>query len=76
MIITAYHGNSDIMWDYENNQPHTQHTTSPVPFILVSDIKCKLDRRESLSDVAPTVFDLMGLKKPKEMTGTSLIIRE
>lgn len=74
-IITADHGNSDMMWDYENDQPHTQHTTSPVPFILVSDIKCKLDRKESLSDIAPTVLDLMGLEKPEEMTGNSLIIR-
>jgi 2,3-bisphosphoglycerate-independent phosphoglycerate mutase len=74
VLITADHGNSDIMWDYENDQPHTQHTTSPVPFILVSDINCKLDRRESLSDVAPTILDLMGLDKPEEMTGNSLII--
>ena len=75
LIITADHGNSDVMWDYKNNQPHTQHTTSPVPFILVSDIRCKLDRSESLADVAPTVLDLMGIKKPKEMSGESLIIK-
>lgn len=72
-IIVADHGNSEIMWDEVNNQPHTQHTLSPVPFILVSDIKCKLDRRESLEDVAPTVLDLMGIEKPKAMTGKSLI---
>lgn len=76
LIITADHGNSDIMWDYESDQPHTQHTTSPVPFILVSGIKCKLDRKESLADVAPTVLDLLGLDKPAEMTGNSLIIRD
>lgn len=76
LIITADHGNSDIMWDYENDQPHTQHTTSPVPFILVTDINCKLDRKESLADVAPTVLDLLGLDKPAEMTGNSLIIRD
>lgn len=75
LIVTADHGNSDIMWDYENDQPHTQHTTSPVPFVLVSDIDCKLDRKESLEDVAPTVLELMGIEKPSVMTGTSLIIR-
>lgn len=75
LLITADHGNSDIMWDYENDQPHTQHTTSPVPFVLVSDLNAKLHRRESLSDIAPTVLDLMGLDKPKEMTGESLIIK-
>jgi 2,3-bisphosphoglycerate-independent phosphoglycerate mutase len=74
LLITADHGNADIMWDDKNNQPHTQHTNSPVPFVLVSDIKCRLDRKESLEDVAPTVLDLMGIEKPKEMTGTSLIL--
>lgn len=75
VIVTADHGNSDIMWDYENNQPHTQHTLSPVPFILISDLDCKLDPRESLSDIAPTILDLMGIKKPSVMTGESLIIK-
>ncbi len=74
LLVTADHGNSDEMWDYEANQPHTQHTTNPVPFILVSDIDCKLDKKESLEDIAPTVLDLMGLEKPEVMTGTSLII--
>ncbi|MEP7103616.1 MAG: 2,3-bisphosphoglycerate-independent phosphoglycerate mutase [Candidatus Dojkabacteria bacterium] len=76
LMVTADHGNSDIMWDYVNNQPHTQHTTSPVPFILISDIRCKLDKRESLEDIAPTILDLMGLEKPGVMTGTSLVIVE
>lgn len=76
LIITADHGNADEMWDYKNNQPHTQHTLNPVPFIVVIDIKCTLDRRESLEDVAPTILDLMGISKPQVMTGTSLILRE
>ncbi len=76
LLITADHGNSDIMWDYENDQPHTQHTLSPVPFILITDKQHKLHRRDTLSDIAPTILDLMGIKKPKVMTGESLIIKE
>ncbi len=73
LIITADHGNSDIMWDAEANQPHTQHTTNPVPFILVSDIKQRLDRGETLVDVAPTILHLMGIEKPETMQGESLL---
>jgi 2,3-bisphosphoglycerate-independent phosphoglycerate mutase len=73
MIVTADHGNSEEMWDYENKQPHTQHTLNPVPLILVSDINTRLKQRESLEDIAPTVLDLMGLKSPDIFTGTSLI---
>lgn len=75
-IITADHGNSDIMWDYENNQPHTQHTTSQVPFILVSNLDVTLHRRDTLADVAPTVLDLMQIEKPLEMSGSSLVIKK
>jgi len=74
LIVTADHGNSDIMWDTENNQPHTQHTNSPVPFILVSNLPgIKLKQRESLQDVAPTILELMKIPKPEEMEGESLI---
>lgn len=76
LIVTADHGNSDEMWDYKANQPHTQHTLNPVPFILVSGIDCTLDRKESLEDVAPTVLALMGIDKPEIMTGTSLILEK
>lgn len=74
LMVTSDHGNSDIMWDYENDQPHTQHTTSPVPFIFVSDIDCTLDKKESLEDIAPTILELMGIKKPEIMTGTNLVL--
>lgn len=74
LLITADHGNSEIMWDYKNNQPHTQHTLSKVPFILVGDIKVKLDRAESLVDIAPTILELMELEKSSQMTGESLLI--
>jgi len=75
LLITADHGNSEEMWDYKNDQPHTQHTLSKVPFILVSDIKCRLDPRETLEDIAPTILDLLEVDKPKIMTDTSLILR-
>lgn len=73
LIVTADHGNSEIMWDYENQQPHTQHTLSKVPFILVTDLKAKLSRAEGLENVAPTILELMGIPAPKEMTGESLL---
>lgn len=73
MIVTADHGNSDEMWDYKNNQPHTQHTLNPVPFILISDLNCRLEGPDSLSCISPTILDLMGIEKPIEMEGTSLI---
>jgi len=76
LMSTADHGNSDEMWDYENNQPHTQHTLNPVPLIMVSDIKCRLDKRESLEDIAPTILDLMSLDKPEVMTGSSLVVKK
>jgi 2,3-bisphosphoglycerate-independent phosphoglycerate mutase len=76
LIITSDHGNSDQMWDFENDQPHTQHTTANVPFILVTNINCKLHRRDTLQDIAPTVLDLMGIEKPEVMQGESLIIVE
>ncbi len=76
LMITADHGNSEEMWDYENEQPHTQHTTNPVPFIMVSDIACTLDRKESLQDIAPTILALLGIPKPEIMNGTNLIIEK
>ncbi|KXK27381.1 MAG: 2,3-bisphosphoglycerate-independent phosphoglycerate mutase [candidate division WS6 bacterium OLB20] len=76
LMVTADHGNSEIMWDYEHEQPHTQHTLSPVPFILVTNGSYKLYRRESLTDIAPTVLAFMGVKKPGIMTGENLVITD
>lgn len=73
LLVTADHGNADIMWDEEAKQPHTQHTTNPVPFILVSDNKQRLDRGETLVDLAPTILDLMGIEQPEAMQGESLL---
>jgi 2,3-bisphosphoglycerate-independent phosphoglycerate mutase len=72
-IVTADHGNAEDMIDSDEVTPHTAHTTSPVPFILVGiDV---LLREGRLSDIAPTILDLMGVKKPVEMTGESLIVK-
>jgi len=74
LLVTADHGNVELMQD-EGGKPHTAHTTSPVPFILVNEaLKDRHLRRGSLEDVAPTILELMGLPRPEAMTGESLII--
>ena len=71
LLIIADHGNCEQMIDYKTGEPHTAHTTNPVPCVLVGkDVKLKEGR---LADIAPTMLDLMGLDKPEEMTGESLI---
>ncbi|MGN0180030.1 MAG: 2,3-bisphosphoglycerate-independent phosphoglycerate mutase [Monoglobaceae bacterium] len=71
-LITADHGNADQMVDYDTRSPFTAHTTNVVPLVLVgaNDKKLKNGR---LADLAPTMLDLMGLDKPEEMTGESLL---
>ena len=77
LIITADHGNAEQMIDYKTGEPHTAHTTNPVPIVLVTDHKeYKLKESGKLADLAPTMLDLMGLQKPEEMTGESLLIKE
>ena len=75
-LITADHGNAEQMLDPTTGQPHTAHTSNIVPFILVNDRMKQAKLREGgrLADIAPTLLDLMGLDKPKEMTGESLIV--
>ena len=75
MLITADHGNAEQMVDYKTGEPHTAHTTNPVPLILVGMEKAKL-KEGRLADLAPTMLDIMGLEKPEEMTGESIIIKE
>ena len=74
-IITADHGNAEYMLDPETQATITAHSINPVPFIVVSDelknATLKTDGR--LSDIAPTVLDLMNLEQPQEMSGQSLI---
>jgi 2,3-bisphosphoglycerate-independent phosphoglycerate mutase len=72
LLVTADHGNCELMRDPATGGPHTAHTTNPVPVVLMgSDASALKDGR--LADVAPTLLELMGLKQPQEMTGTSLI---
>ena len=76
LFICADHGNCEQMVDYETGNPHTAHTTNPVPFILVNyDDSVKLREGGCLADIVPTLLDIMEMPQPKEMTGKSLIIR-
>jgi len=72
VIITADHGNAELMRDYEHNQPHTQHTTNLVPMIYIGR-KAKLSSNGALSDLAPTLLHMMGVSQPAEMTGKNLV---
>ena len=72
LLITADHGNAEQMIDYKTGEPHTAHTTNPVPFILVGMDKVQL-KEGKLADLAPTMLEIMGLEKPEEMTGESLL---
>ena len=77
LLITADHGNCEQMVDYITGEPHTAHTTNPVPLIVISEkenIKLKGDGK--LADLAPTILDLMNINKPEEMTGISLLEKE
>jgi len=74
VLITADHGNVEEMFDEVSNQPHTQHTTLPVPLVYAGPRQISLDSGGSLADIAPTILDMMGLEKPAEMSGRSLII--
>ena len=73
LLITADHGNSEQMIDYKTGEPHTAHTTNPVPLALVGRINRKL-KEGRLADLAPTMLEIMGLEKPIEMTGESLLV--
>lgn len=71
-LITADHGNADRMLEDDGVTPYTAHTTNPVPFYIVgADVKL---RDGKLADIAPTMLDLMGLQKPAEMDGETLIV--
>jgi 2,3-bisphosphoglycerate-independent phosphoglycerate mutase len=73
-LITADHGNVEQMEDACTGQAHTAHTSEPVPFIYVGKRKVKVREGGVLADVAPTMLKLLGLEKPTEMTGTSILV--
>lgn len=75
MIVTADHGNCEVMVDPVTGGPHTAHTTNLVPVVLVNGPEGASMRAGRLADLAPSLLDLMGLDKPAEMTGESLITR-
>ncbi|MBI3605138.1 MAG: 2,3-bisphosphoglycerate-independent phosphoglycerate mutase [Nitrospirae bacterium] len=75
VMITADHGNLEQMVDPQTGEPHTAHTTFPVPFILISETSYSLRDQGILADIAPTILEVMGIPKPAEMTGNSLIKR-
>lgn len=73
-LITSDHGNIEQMIDYDTNDAFTAHTTNPVPFAVIDDNRKDISLRQGgLSDVAPTILDLMGIEKPEEMTGKTLL---
>lgn len=77
LVITADHGNAELMRDPDTGQPHTAHTTFPVPVLLVGGpARVSALRDGRLADVAPTLLALMGLNQPPEMTGRSLLVEK
>jgi 2,3-bisphosphoglycerate-independent phosphoglycerate mutase len=74
MLITADHGNAELMIDPATGGPHTAHTTNPVPFIVISENarQFTLKPNGSLRDISPTMLGMLGVHEPKEMTGTDL----
>lgn len=75
-LITADHGNADQMLENDGVSPFTAHSTNPVPLVLVGRDEVKaLDKGGMLADLAPTMLELLGLEKPEEMTGRSLLIK-
>lgn len=75
-IITADHGNVETMIDVNTGEPHTEHTTNPVPFILYNNDNLRILPEASLCNVAPTVIQLLGLKKPMVMNSDNLIAKD
>jgi 2,3-bisphosphoglycerate-independent phosphoglycerate mutase len=76
LLVTADHGNCEMMIDPETGGPHTAHTTNPVPFLVVDDgAPVTLRDGGALCDVGPTILGLLGLERPSEMTGRDLRVR-
>jgi len=77
MLITADHGNAEMMIDPQTGGPHTAHTTNPVPFIMVAENRKQFSLKPncSLQDISPTVLGMLGVSQPKEMTGHDLRVK-
>jgi len=77
MLITADHGNAEMMIDPVTGGPHTAHTTNPVPFIVVAEDakQYTLKQNGSLRDISPTILGMLGIDEPKEMTGSDLRLK-
>lgn len=76
VILTADHGNAEMMKDYQSGEPYTAHTTFPVPVVVIGVSEPIRVKDGKLADLAPTLLELIGLPKPAEMTGSSLISHE
>lgn len=78
LLITADHGNAEAMFDESSKQAHTAHTSEPVPLLFVANGRQWrfIHKKGNLIDIAPTILALLGLKKPKEMTGLALMAEE
>ena len=77
MFLCADHGNAEQLVDYESGVPFTAHTTNPVPFILINyDPSYTLKEGGRLADIVPTMIEMMGMEKPAEMTGESLLMKK
>ena len=77
LFICADHGNAEQMINEETGEPHTAHTTNPVPFILYNyDPAYTLAEGGKLCDIVPTLLEVMGIEQPKEMTGHSLLVKK
>ena len=73
MLLTADHGNCEVMWDDQADSPHTAHTTNLVPLILVNASPSATIVDGRLADLAPSLLEMLDIAKPSEMTGTSLL---
>jgi 2,3-bisphosphoglycerate-independent phosphoglycerate mutase len=76
LVITADHGNAEMMRDPDTGEPHTAHTLNPVPFVVVNPPDAVQVGNGRLADVAPTLLDMLDLEKPAGMTGHSLILSD
>jgi 2,3-bisphosphoglycerate-independent phosphoglycerate mutase len=76
LLVTADHGNCEMMRDPKTGGPHTAHTLNPVPIVVTGAGHRALIAEGRLADIAPTMLELMDLPQPKEMTGVSLLRRD